>query len=427
MLDIAFIREHTEEVRKNLARRMDDTVNTRFDELLAKDKKWRALKTEMDELVHQKNVITARINELVKAKKDPTKERAKLKDLPARVKGIEATTAALRQEIDNLLLRIPNMLHESVPIGANEGYNVEVKKWGKIPKKTFALKTHAEIMENLGLTNFNRSRKIAGRGFYFLTGNLALMNQALIRFAIDHLVKKGFTYCEPPLMMNRKAYSGVTDLGDFENVMFKIEGEDRYMIATSEHPMVAQFMDETIDEKDLPIKLAGYSMCFRKEIGTHNVDERGIFRTHQFNKVEQVILCKPEDSWKIHEELLKNTEEIFQALEIPYHVVNICTGDIGIIASKKYDIEAWMANQGKYREVASCSHCTDFQARRLGIKCGKEGGTKRVLHTLNNTAIATGRAMVAILENNQNADGSVTVPKVLWPYMTGIKKIEPGK
>jgi len=227
--------------------------------------------------------------------------------------------------------------------------------------------------------------------------------------------------------MRRDAYEGVTDLADFENVMYKIEGEDHYMIATAEHPLAAQFMNETIDEDLLPLKFVGYSMCFRKEVGTRGVDEKGVFRTHQFNKVEQFIFCKPEDSWDFHEELQKNSEDIYIALGIPFRVVNICTGDIGIVAAKKYDLEAWMPRQEKYREVGSNSNCTDYQARRLNIKCGKEGGDKKLLHTLNNTAVATSRALVAVLENFQNADGTITIPEPLRPFMFGKEKIEPIK
>jgi seryl-tRNA synthetase len=249
-----------------------------------------------------------------------------------------------------------------------------------------------------------------------------------MQFAVDNLVKKGFKLFIPPLMLGRKAYEGVTDLADFENVMYKVEGEDLYLIATSEHPIAAYFMNEVIPEEELPIKIVGMSPCFRKEIGSHGVDTRGLFRVHQFWKVEQFILCKPEDSWKYHEELQKNSEELYTELGVPFRVVNICTGDLGVIAAKKYDTEAWFPRQKAYQEVGSNSNCTDYQARRLNIKFGKRGaGNLQLVHTLNNTAIATSRAMVAILENFQNKDGSVDIPKALWPYMNKVKKIEAKK
>ncbi|PIO04586.1 serine--tRNA ligase, partial [Candidatus Woesearchaeota archaeon CG08_land_8_20_14_0_20_43_7] len=324
-----------------------------------------------------------------------------------------------KAEIDVLLKRIPNLMHESVPYGKDDSENQEIRKEGAPRAPDFQLKNHVQLIEDLGAGDFERATKIAGHGFYFLKGDLAFLNQSLLRFTIDFMAARGYLFTEPPLMMERKPYEGVTDLSDFENVMYKIEGEDRYMIATSEHPLVAQYMDETIDETELPIKLVGYSMCFRKEVGSRGIDTKGLFRTHQFNKVEQIILCRPEDSWRLHEEILANSEDLFKALELPYRIVNICTGDLGIVAAKKYDLEVWMPRQNGYKEACSASNCTDYQARRLNIKCGKEGGDKRVLHTLNNTAIATSRVLVAILENYQNQDGTVTIPKVLRPYMGG--------
>jgi seryl-tRNA synthetase len=252
------------------------------------------------------------------------------------------------------------------------------------------------------------------------------MDIAIVQFAFDYLVKKGYTPVLPPYMLRRAPYEGVVDLGDFESMMYKVEGEDLYLIATSEHPIGAMYQGEIIDEDLLPMKFAGYSTCFRKEIGAHGVDTKGLFRIHQFNKIEQFIFCRPEDSWKFHEELLSNAEALFQQLNIPYRVVNVCTGDIGTIAAKKYDIEAWFPRTKSYGEVVSCSNCTDYQARRLNVRCGKVGGEKRFLHTLNSTAIATSRALRAIFENYQRADGSLEVPPVLREYMGGLERIEPG-
>ncbi|MBT5021948.1 serine--tRNA ligase [Candidatus Woesearchaeota archaeon] len=427
MFNIKLIRENLEDVKANLERRKTPEYLELVDEVKQKDEEWRKKQFDLQNLKKEKNEINKQISMLKKEGKDATEVMEKAKQLPGQINQLEEDVDKLKERVDWLLMRIPNLLHETVPYGADDLENVELKKVGEVPKFDFDLKSHAEIAEELGIADFERSRKIAGKGFYFLKGDLAMLNQAIIRFSVELLVKRGYTYVEPPLMMRRDAYEGVTDLADFENVMYKIEGEDHYMIATAEHPLAAQFMNETIDEDLLPLKFVGYSMCFRKEVGTRGVDEKGVFRTHQFNKVEQFIFCKPEDSWDFHEELQKNSEDIYIALGIPFRVVNICTGDIGIVAAKKYDLEAWMPRQEKYREVGSNSNCTDYQARRLNIKCGKEGGDKKLLHTLNNTAVATSRALVAVLENFQNADGTITIPEPLRPFMFGKEKIEPIK
>jgi seryl-tRNA synthetase len=321
-------------------------------------------------------------------------------------------------------MRLPNVLHESVPVGKDDTENQEVRKWGDIPKFDFELRPHGELIEERGLANFEDAAKVSGKGFYYLIGDLALLEQALQRFAIDSLTKKKFSLVEPPFMLRREPYEGVTDLSDFENIMYKVEGEneDLFLIATSEHPIGALMMNKVLDEKDMPIKYCGVSACFRKEIGSHGVDERGLFRVHQFNKIEQFIFCKPEDSWKLHEELIGNAEELFKKLKLPYRIVNICTGDIGIVAAKKFDLEVWMPRENEYKEAVSCSNCTSYQAVRLNIKY-KKGSDKEYIHTLNSTAIATGRALRAIIENYQQKDGSIKVPAVLVPYMNGIKVI----
>ena len=271
-----------------------------------------------------------------------------------------------------------------------------------------------------------RAGKISGARFFYLKNQVAQLDMALMSFAMEELTKKGYTPIIPPLLMNREAYEGVTSLGDFADVLYKVENEDLYLIATSEHPMAAMYMNEVLKEQEMPLKLAGISTCFRKEAGAHGKDTRGIFRTHQFNKIEQFIFCKPEDSSKLHEELLQNAEELLQKLELPYRVVNVCTGDIGTVAAKKYDIEAWMPAQNGYREVVSCSNCTDYQGRRLGIRYREKEGapTKGFVHTLNSTAIATGRTMVAIIENNQQEDGTINIPQALRKYMSNKEKID---
>ena len=425
MLDIKLIRDSPDIVREDLRKRGDDEKLGVLEEIIQEDASWRQKMSVTDGLKAQRNRVAQEVAQLKKSGDNADAQIAQMQEIKSRIEAQDKDTQQLRENIDRKLMLIPNILHESVPVGADSEANVEVRNWGEIPHFDFELNNHGELAEALGLADFDRATRVAGAGFNYLKGNLARLDLALVNFAIDFMMKKGYTLVEPPYMMRREPYEGVTDLGDFQDVMYKIEGEDLYLIATSEHPMAAMHMGEIIDEDDLPIKLVGFSPCFRKEIGAHGVDTRGLFRMHQFNKVEQFIFCNPEDSWQYHEELQKNTEEMLQALGIPHRVVNVCTGDIGNLAAKKYDIEAWFPRQNKYGEVTSCSNCTDYQARRLGIRCGKHGGKeKRVPHTLNNTAIATSRTMVAILENYQNADGTVTVPEVLRPYMGGVEKLE---
>jgi len=423
MIDIELIRTNPDIIRNDLRKRKDNEKLAWVDEIISKDKQWRAQLSELQALQHRRNTLSQEINTAKKQGKDITPILAEVKSIPQKIADKQAECDKTKSEIDHRLRRLPNITLACVPYGKDSSENLEVRKWGKPKEFEFELKNHAELAEKLGVADFERSNKTSGTGFYYLLGGLAQLNQALVRFAVDELVKKGYTLLEPPLMIRRAPYEGVTDLADFENVMYKIEGEDEFLIATSEHPIGAMFMDETIDEDKLPIRIAGLSPCFRKEIGAHGIDEKGLFRRHQFTKIEQFIYCKPEDSETLHEELISNAEEFLRKLEIPYRVVNICTGDLGIVAAKKYDIEAWMPRTREYKEVVSGSNCTDWQARRLNIRYGKEGGTKQVLHTLNCTAIATSRTMVAILENYQNADGTVTVPKVLVPYMNGMKVI----
>ena len=318
-------------------------------------------------------------------------------------------------------MRIPNYLHNDVPIGKDETDNKIIKKFGEIPKSKFKLKGHEELGISLGMLDIERAAKVSGARFYFLKGDLALLEISLMRYAIDFMVKKGYELILPPYMMRKTPYEGVVDLSDFEEVLYKIENEDLYMIATSEHPLTARFMNETLNFKDLPMKNIGFSTNFRKEAGAHGKDTKGIFRVHQFNKVEQIIICNPKDSWKFHEELIKNIESFFKLLKIPFRIVSICSGDLGTVASKKYDLEAFMPVQQEYREMGSCSNCTDYQARRLNIKF-ESSGTRDIVHTLNSTLV-TDRALVAIMENYQQTDGSIKIPTVLQKYMGGKKKI----
>ncbi len=424
MLELKFVVENPDVVKADLKKRgMLDKIEW-VDELLQLSKEQKSLKKELDALRHERNELSQSINKAKKSGQDISGLVKKANEIPKKIKELEELYNQKSQKVRYYLMRIPNILDESVPIGKDDTENVEIKRVGTPKKFDFELKPHGALIEELGVADFKRAAKVVGAGFVYLKNELALLDLSLQRFAIDYLMNKGFTFIEPPFMLGRKAYEGVTSLDDFENVMYKIEGEDKYMIATAEHPLVSMFMNEVIDEDKLPIKLVGVSPCFRREIGSHGVDTRGLFRMHQFNKVEQVVFSKPENSNKIFDEIQHNTEDMFAKLGIPYRVVNICTGDMGIVASKKHDIEAWFPRGNAYGEVASCSNCKSYQAVRLNIKLKRKDGTKEYLHTLNNTGIATSRAMRAIIENYQNRDGSVDIPEVLQPYMNGRTKIK---
>jgi len=429
MLDIKLVREKPELVRENLARRGDPENLRMLDELIECDKLWRQNLTRLNELRQKRNRITAEIAKAKKRGEDATPIILEAKSIDEEITKLEKLVADLEEKVHNYLMLLPNLLHESVPIGRDESDNVVVRTWGVPPKFNFPPKDHIELGLSLDIMDIERAGKVAGARFFYLKNEGVLLDMALMNFALEEMVKKGYKPIEPPFLMRRKPYEGVIALSDFENDLYKIEGEDLYLIATSEHPMAAMYMNEVLKAEDLPIKLVGISTNFRKEAGAHGKDTRGIFRTHQFNKVEQFVFCKPEDSWKIHEELLRNAEELVQKLGLPYRVVNVCTGDIGKVAAKKYDIEAWMPAQNAYREIISCSNCTDYQARRLNIRYREKEGEppKGFVHTLNSTALATGRTIVAILENYQQEDGSVIIPEVLRKYMMGIEKIYPKK
>ena len=425
MLDIKLIREHPEIVKKDLKKRKEEDKIKWVDDLIRYDKKWRELIQKANDLRRKRNIITQEVAKLKKKGKDVKAKMKEVKAIPGQIKKLEVQADDYKKKSNTILMKLPNILHESVPYGKDENDNVVIRTWGKPPKFDFKPKNHMEIALDLDLIDAERAGKIAGAGFYYFKKELVLLDLAIQRFAIDHLIRKGYTLIEPPFMIRREPYEGVTDLSDFELVTYKVEDEDLYLIATSEHPMAAMFMDEILNKQDLPIKFVGVSPCFRKEIGTHGKYTKGLFRMHQFNKVEQFIFCLPEQSWRLHEELQKNCEELYQALGLHYRVVNVCTGDIGTIAAKKYDTEVWMAD-GKFREIGSNSNCTDYQARRLNIRFREKEGQAPVgfVHTLNNTALATSRTMMAILEQFQQKDGSVVIPKVLRPFMNGIERLE---
>ena len=425
MLDIKFIRENSKLVKDNLAKRGNPENLKMLNELIGVDQEWRGDLTRLNELRHERRVATGEIATLKKAGKDAAAEVEKAKAIDLEITAIEKQVAKEEEKIHDYLMLLPNLLHESVPFGKDENDNVLIKTWGNPPKFDFPAKNHIDIALNLDIVDVERAGKVSGSRFFYLKRQGVLLDMALMSFAMEEITKKGYQPVEPPYLMRKEPYEGVTALGDFAEVLYKIENEDLYLIATSEHPMAAMYMNEVFKEEDLPLKLAGISACFRKEAGAHGKDTRGIFRTHQFNKIEQFIFCTPEQSWKLHEELLRNAEDLTRKLGLPHRVVNVCTGDIGTVAAKKYDIEAWMPAQNAYREIISCSNCTDYQARRLNIRYREKEGapTKGFVHTLNSTAIATGRTIVGILENYQQEDGSVAVPDVLRKYMGDIEKI----
>jgi seryl-tRNA synthetase len=401
-----------------------------FDHLLMIDEKVKALKKDIQDLRTQRNRLSREIGELKKSGKDDSEIVKKVNVVNEKIKTVESETNEIEQELKRIQMSIPNILHESVPYGADEEDNEVVKEWGGTPEFDFEVQSHVDLLETLDVGDIPRAAKLAGSRFYYLKNELVLLDIAMQQMALEMLLKRGYSPIYPPFMMKREVYEGVTDLADFENVMYKIEGEDLYLIATSEHPMAGMYMGEIFEPTDLPLKLAGVSTCFRKEAGSHGKDTKGIFRVHQFNKVEQFVFSLPEESWKIHEELIKNEEDFVQALKLPYRVVNVCTGDIGIVAAKKYDLEFWFPGQQKYREGGSCSNCTAYQATRLNIKyrLKKGGSEKAYLHTLNSTMMANPRTMVAIIENYQKEDGSVEIPKFLQKYLpSGMKEIVPQK
>jgi len=425
LLDLKFVRENPEKVKKDLEKRKDLEKIPWVDSLLEKDNQYKKTLQEIEKLRAKRNEITAQVKELMSQKKDAKEKILEAKELPGKIKILEKEIVPLKEKINWYLMRLPNILYDSVPFGEGDEDNQLLKEVGE-KKSRKDLPPHGEILEKNGWADFDRATKVSGAGFYFLKGQFALLDQAVMRFTIDKLIKKGYSLIEPPFLMNKESYEGVTDLGDFENVMYKIEGEDLYLIATSEHPMAAMYRKEIFSEKELPIKYAGISACFRREIGKHGIDTRGIFRVHQFNKIEQFVFCLPEESEKYHEEILANAEEVFKDLGLAYRVVNICTGDIGTVAAKKYDMEVWMPREEKYREVVSCSNCTKYQSVRSNIKFRKKDGTKEYIHTLNSTAVATSRALRAIVETYYE-EGVIKIPKVLQPYMNGATEIKPEK
>jgi len=423
MLDIKLIRENPELVKKDLEKRKDTEKIKWLDDLIKKDKELLKLKKEVDDLRHSRNKLSEKINQLKKENKSADSEIKKAKAIPKQLNSLEERQKELQEKTKYYLMRIPNISHKSVPYGKDESDNKQIRKIGEIKKFTFKLKSHGEIIQSFYPKSFKKGTQVAGRGFYYLNDKMALLDRALVNFTIDFLLKKKYELMYHPFALNKKAYEGATDLEKFKDTLYKIEGEDLYLLSTSEHPIDAFFSNSVLEEKELPKKIVGYATCFRKEIGSHGIDERGLHRVHQFNKVEQFIVCKPEDSWKIHEELLKTSEELMKKLKLPYRIVNACTGDLPVTTAKMYDIETYMPREKKYKEVGSCSNCTSYQAVRSNIKYHSKKGKENV-HTLNSTAIATSRILRAILENYQTKEGYIKIPIVLQKYMNGLKIIK---
>ncbi len=421
MLDPKLIKEKSQVIKDMLKAR---SVDFDLEGLIDSDQKRREFIIKTDELRKKKNQVALNISEKKKKGEDISSILAEMKNISEELSKLEVDQNDIEKKYLKLAASIPNLIHESVPIGEDEESNKEIKKWGNIPKFDFKIKDHIDISEDLDLVDLERAAKVAGARFYYLKNDLVRLNQALINFGLDFLREKGYSIVQPPYMINRESMEGAVIADDFEEVIYKIDNQDLYMIGTSEHAMAAMHSKEIIEGKDIPKKYAGISPCFRKEAGAHGRDQKGIFRVHQFDKIEQFVFSKPEDSWKEHEKLLSIAEEFYQKLEIPYRVMLLSTGDTGNISAKTYDIEAWMAGQNAYREIVSCSNCLEYQARRLKIRFrDKTNEDTQYVHTLNSTLIATTRVLVAIMENFQTKDGHIRIPEVLQGYMGNQKEI----
>ena len=415
MLDPKLIKESPQIIQEMLNSR---DIEFDLDGLIDADKQRREFILKTDELRKKKNQVAMEISQKKKAGKDATIILDEMKKISKELSGLESSQEEIEKKYMRLALSIPNLIHQSVPIGKDSSANKEIKTWGEIPEFDFKVNDHIDISEKLDLVDLERAAKVAGARFYYLKNDLVRLNQALIHYALEFLAEKNYSLVQPPYMINHQSMEGAVITDDFEEVIYKIEDEDLYMIGTSEHAMAAMHSGEIIEGKDLPLRYAGVSPCFRKEAGAHGRDQKGIFRVHQFDKIEQFVFTRPEDSWKEHERMLAITEEFYQNLEIPYKVMLLSSGDMGKISSKTYDIEAWMASQNAYREVVSCSNCLDFQTRRLKIRYREKTNEEtKYLHTLNSTLIATSRILVSIMENFQNKDGHFAIPAVLQKYM----------
>ncbi len=415
MLDPKILKEEPEKIRNMLKSR---SLDFDFEGLKESDKMRRDLILKTDELRKKKNDIALLISSKKKNQEDASEFLVELKKISAELDKLELTQNQTNEKYTRLALTLPNLVHDSVPIGKDESANKEIKRWGNVPQFDFKLRDHIDITEQRDFVDLERAAKVSGARFYYLKNDLVKLNQAIINYALDFLSEKKYNLVQPPYLIKRNSMEGAIIAQDFEDVIYKIEDEDLFLIGTSEHAIAAMHANEIVDGKNLPIRYAGYSSCFRKEAGAHGRDQKGIFRVHQFEKIEQFVFARPDDSWKEHEQMLSIAEEFYQKLEIPYRVMLLSSGDMGKVSAKTYDIEAWMAGQNNYREIVSCSNCLDFQSRRLKIRFrNKTNEETKYLHTLNSTLVATSRVLVSILENFQTKDGHVNVPTVLQKYV----------
>ena len=424
MLDIKFVRENPDLVKENIKKKFQDSKLPLVDEAIELDKQARALQQEADELRAKKNTIAKQIGALMAQGKKEEAEEAK-KEVAAnsaRLAELESQEPEVREKLNKIMMVIPNIIDPTVPIGKDDTENVELEKFGEPVTPDFEIPYHTEIMEKLNGIDLDSARKVAGNGFYYLMGDIARLHSAIISYARDLMIDRGFTYCIPPFMIRSNVVTGVMSFAEMDAMMYKIEGEDLYLIGTSEHSMIGKFIDTMVPEESLPQTLTSYSPCFRKEKGAHGIEERGVYRIHQFEKQEMIVVCKPEESPMWFDKLWKNTVDLFRSMDIPVRTIECCSGDLADLKVKSYDVEAWSPRQQKYFEVGSCSNLGDAQARRLKIRVkGKD--SKYFAHTLNNTVVAPPRMLIAFLENNLNEDGSINIPKVLQPYMGGKEKI----
>ena len=424
MLDLRFVRENPEIVKQNIRNKFQDSKLPLVDEVIELDAQNRAVKKEADDLRAGKNKIAKQIGGLMaQGKKEEAEElKKKVGEDAARLAELETLEKELSEKITKIMMTIPNIIDPSVPIGKDDSENVEIQKYGEPVVPDFEIPYHTEIMERFNGIDLDSARKVAGNGFYYLMGDIARLHSAVISYARDFMIDRGFTYCVPPFMIRSNVVTGVMSFAEMDAMMYKIEGEDLYLIGTSEHSMIGKFIDTVLKEEELPKTLTSYSPCFRKEKGAHGIEERGVYRIHQFEKQEMIVVCKPEDSMKWYDKLWQNTVDLFRSLDIPVRTLECCSGDLADLKVKSVDVEAWSPRQQKYFEVGSCSNLGDAQARRLKIRVNGENG-KYFAHTLNNTVVAPPRMLIAFLENNLQADGSVRVPEVLRPYMGGKAEI----
>ena len=428
MIDIKFLRENPDIVKQNIKNKFQDEKLPLVDEVIELDEKSRSVKCKGDELRAQRNSLSDQIGNLMRNGQKEEAERVKeqVKEINQKLVEKEKLEEEYAGKIKKIMMQIPNIIHESVPIGKDDSENVENEKFGDPVVPSYEIPYHTDIMESLDGIDLDSARRVAGNGFYYLMGNIARLHSAILSYARDFMINKGFTYCIPPYMIRSDVVDGVMSFKEMDEMMYKIEGEDLYLIGTSEHSMIGKFKGQLLNKENMPYTMTSYSPCFRKEKGSHGIEERGVYRIHQFEKQEMRVVCEPEDSWNWYDKLWRYTVELFRSMEIPVRTLECCSGDLADLKAKSCDVEAWSPRQKKYFEVGSCSNLTDAQARRLGIRIKGEKGNYYA-HTLNNTVVAPPRMLIAFLENHYQEDGSITIPEVLWPYMGGTKILTPKK